>query len=49
VHLQKRHRANIRVGEALTKDKKSSAAARDGLVAMARAHDSIKALEMEAR
>jgi hypothetical protein len=34
------HRAYIRVGEALTKDRKSSAAARDGLVDMARARDS---------
>jgi hypothetical protein len=38
VHAGAIQTANVRVGEALTKDKKSSAAARDGLVDMAQAH-----------
>jgi hypothetical protein len=41
------HQANIRVGEALTKDKKSSAAARDGLVVMVRAHESVAVCGMK--
>jgi hypothetical protein len=38
VHAEATQRAYVRVGEALTKDKKSSAAARDGLLDMARKH-----------
>jgi hypothetical protein len=38
LHAEAVQTANLRVGEALTKDRKSSAAARDGLVDMARAH-----------
>jgi hypothetical protein len=34
--IYRRHLSNIRVGEALTNERKSSAALRDGLVAMAR-------------
>lgn len=36
---------NIRVGEALTKDRKSSAAASEGLVDIARAHDRTRVVE----
>jgi hypothetical protein len=40
---------SIRVGEAFTKERKSSAAARDGLVAMVRARDSANIVGMKAR